>query len=497
MNSDVHDEIPLPPSAARLLESMRDIGYSFQSALADIVDNSISASAQQINILNGLDGAGDPFVAIADNGLGMTAAELTAAMQHGAKSPREARGPQDLGRFGLGLKTASFSQCRRLTVVSRQGKDIAARRWDLDRILASDEWLLQILDPSFLTDLPGYNILGTTGTLVIWQGLDRLDSVGKSADALLTALNHLFSEGRRHLALTFHRFISPDAGQQRSAITIAINESPVPALDPFAQRMTPRADAHVPETIHVEGHIVHAQAFTLPHHQRITPVQLKDLSLGLSLAETQGLYIYRAQRLIAYGTWLGLTRRSEITRLLRVRVDVPTALDAEWGVDVRKSLIRPPAEIRERLKPLIERMSEQGARPYRHRGNVQTRNKEMDMWLRISERENVRYEINRANPLVRHLETQTSSPDFENLLTAIEATLPLESMFSDVASDPGRTQPSLDEDGLRGILSAYVNAVAPNTDTISEAICSSILQTHPFANDRRCRQILAGLRRII
>src|SRR5690606_8086368 len=125
----------LRPSAARLMESMRDIGYSFESALADIVDNSISAEATRIEIVNDVEPVAGPYLGILDNGRGMAPEELTQAMQHGSRSPREVRDAGDLGRFGLGLKTASFSQCRRLTVVSRKGGELAARCWDLDLVV--------------------------------------------------------------------------------------------------------------------------------------------------------------------------------------------------------------------------------------------------------------------------------------------------------------------------------------------------------------------------
>jgi hypothetical protein len=162
-------ELTLRPSAARLLESMRDIGYSFESALADIVDNSISAHARQIRIINDLDEAEEPYLAILDDGRGMSPDELTAAMRHGSRSPREVREAGDLGRFGLGMKTASFSQCRRLTVVSSVDGIRAARCWDLDQVVDRDEWILQILDPASIARLPFVEQLAPTGTMVLWQ----------------------------------------------------------------------------------------------------------------------------------------------------------------------------------------------------------------------------------------------------------------------------------------------------------------------------------------
>ena len=150
----------LRPSAARLMESMRDIGYSFESALADIVDNSISAEATRIELVNDVDPHSGPYLAVLDDGRGMGPHELTDAMQHGSRSPREVREAGDLGRFGLGMKTASFSQCRRLTVVSRKGGKLSARCWDLDFVVEKDEWMLRLLDEAEIHALPLVDRIG-------------------------------------------------------------------------------------------------------------------------------------------------------------------------------------------------------------------------------------------------------------------------------------------------------------------------------------------------
>jgi hypothetical protein len=478
---------------------MRDIGYSFESALADIVDNSISAKASNILIVNDVDSDGKPYVAIIDDGHGMTADELTAAMRHGSRGPRELRAEGDLGRFGLGLKTASFSQCRRLTVASRVNGQAAGRRWDLDRVIKKDEWVLGILPAHSVSELPGSELLGDTGTLVVWQGLDRLDSTGTDPDSLREAMNRLFSDARRHLAFTFHRFIAPEPDEKQQRVRLFVNGLELDAPDPFARHMTPRSASHEVEILPMSQGSVVAQAFTLPHHQRITAEQLEQLSMGSSLAETQGLYIYRAKRLIAGGTWLGLAKRSELTKLLRVRVDVPTSLDAEWSVDVRKSRIRPPAAIRARLRPLVERMTDTARRPYTYRGTKQASSKGLPLWIRVSERGHIRYEINRDHPLVSRFREASDevASDLDAILSGVEATLPLESMFSDIGADPHSVRQSqLEPAQLELLLAAFVEALSPNSDTLSAELANSIMQTYPFAGDTRVGEVLSKLRQI-
>lgn len=488
----------LRPSAARLLESMRDIGYSFESALADIIDNSISAGARSIRIANDVDPESGPFLAVLDDGHGMSPEELTAAMRHGSRSPRELRDAADLGRFGLGMKTASFSQCRRLTVAScRQGK-LSARCWDLDLVVEKDEWILRLLDDGEISRLPLVNQLESNGTLVLWEKLDRLDALSSHPDEVFAALNQLFSAARPHLALTFHRFIAPEPGESTERVAMTINGAPVEAIDPFARLSSPRSDAQDVEIIRMERGEIRVQAFTLPHHQRLTSDQLRTLELGSSLVETQGLYVYRANRLIAGGTWLGLARRAELTKLLRVRVDVPTSLDTEWSVDVRKSRVRPPAAVRSKLRPLVERMTESARRPYTYRGHRQVAGTGLPLWSRVSERGRVRYEINRTHPLIAAAQGTHSEPvDLEPLLLAIEASLPLDTLFSDVGSDPhALVQGDLDGIALEQLMAAFVEAVAPNSDSLSEDLAERILETHMFAGSSTARQILHRLRRV-
>lgn len=491
-------EMTLRPSAARLLESMRDIGYSFESALADIVDNSISAGASNIDVFNDVDSESGPFLAVLDDGRGMSPAELTQAMQHGSRSPRENRDADDLGRFGLGLKTASFSQCRRLTVVSRQDGEVAARCWDLDLVVDKDEWILKLLNERAISELPLIERLGPQGTLVLWQKLDRLDAMGTQADQLYAALNAMFSVARPHLALTFHRFIAPEPGDGVRGVAMRINGAAVEALDPFARLSTPKSDPHAVETMRTDQGEIVVQAFTLPHHQRLTTEQVKALELGSTMVETQGLYVYRGRRLIAGGTWLGLARRAELTKLLRVRVDVPTSLDSDWGVDVRKSRVRPPAMIRAKLRPLVERMTESARRPYTYRGTRQAAGVGMPLWIRVSERGRIRYEISRNHPLVLALRTTRELPvDLEPVLLAVEASLPLDSLFSDIGSDPHAVaQEDLQASSLEQMMAAFVEAVAPNSDSISAQVAESLLQTHIFAGKPEARGMLLRLRRL-
>lgn len=194
-----------PPFAPVLMESTRAIGYSLEAAIADIIDNSIAAKAGKVQL--SFFPVGDAYVSILDNGTGMDDAQMNIAMQYGSKSPTETRDSSDLGRYGLGLKTASLSQCRVLTVISKQGDQVIGRRWDLDYVIKTGAWSLLILDKEDFASVPHISDLyeQDSGTLVVWQNLDRLlmgevdyeKSLGRKMD-----------EVRQHLELVFHRYLS-------------------------------------------------------------------------------------------------------------------------------------------------------------------------------------------------------------------------------------------------------------------------------------------------
>ena len=309
-------EIWLPPVASDLLESMRALGYSFEAAIADLVDNSLSARSGKIDIrFSPLD---EPFVGILDDGTGMLPSVLTSAMRHGSQSPTIERDKTDLGRFGLGLKTASLSQCRRMTVVSVRDGMVSGRCWDLDHVATRKDWMLLQLSDSQIRGLPLVDQLTAQnhGTLVLWQNFDRL---GAGEHSIERALGNRIDRLREHLALVFHRFLSPDMGA--TAVSISINNLAVRAVDPFLTRN--KATQLLPlQDFPLAGEKVLVQAYILPHISRLSPADLELAGGEDGLRRNQGFYVYRNRRLVSWGSWFRLVRQEELTKLARVRVDV-------------------------------------------------------------------------------------------------------------------------------------------------------------------------------
>lgn len=409
---------------------MRAIGYEPASAVADLVDNSISAEASVVHIR--FDPGAPTAVGILDNGHGMAGEELVDAMRHGSRSPADHRSDSDLGRFGLGLKTASMSQCRRLTVVSKSDVgDLAGMVWDLDDIAESQDWLVGVLDPGEIVRVPFVEeLVGLShGTLVVWEKLDRLGA-GDTGDG------RVFGERMRavgeHLALVFHRFL----GGRPPRLRIELNHRPVVPLDPFLEEEGSIAGEE--ERIVIDGHLVTLRAFTLPHVSRLTRSQIEKAGGEVGLRRQQGFYIYRQQRLVVWGTWFRLFRHEELTKLTRVRVDIPNALDLHWSLDIKKSTASPPAFIRDRLRGLVPTMVRPSRQANRYRGRLAEARGIRTLWRRLEDRDGIRYAVDRDHPVVAALRCSIDDGvvgELDNVLDAIAASLPIEALYNDRAND--------------------------------------------------------------
>lgn len=420
------------PRASVLIESMRDIGYTLETALADIIDNSITASATTIHILANTPGP-SPSIGILDDGEGMTEAELFAAMRLGSRSPREDRASTDLGRFGLGLKTASFSQCRRLTVVSRKEGATAAARWDLDRVVAEDEWLLEV--PEGLGEIPFSSQLGERGTLVVWEVLDRIvERDGTERDAAHFAQR--LDSARAHLELVFHRFLSGEPGLQK--VRILLNERPLEAFDPFNRNSLATIQGPL-EMIKVGVDKVSVQAFTLPHHQKVSQDEWERYAGPNGYLRSQGFYLYRGRRLIIHGTWFGLARQMELTKLARVRIDIPNGLDAAWKIDVLKASAQLPYQVKDRLRRIIEELGGTSKRVYTSRGRRLASDSRLPMWNRLQSKNEITYELNREHPLLATFVARLPDDlmgDFLKIIELVGATIPVDALYADMGNDP-------------------------------------------------------------
>ena len=422
----------LPPSASALSASMRDLGYSLETAVADLLDNSISAGATVVQIFCDLTPV-CPILAIIDNGKGMNADEVIAAMRYGSSNPAEERLSGDLGRFGLGLKTASFSQCRRLTVASAQQGVLHSTEWDLNLVNEKDDWSLLVLEEEEIRGLPFIDKLGTNGTLVVWRELDRLleDATGPKQHEII---NEKLDTLGKHLSLVFHRYLAGEIG--RSRLSVSINGHKLEPFDPFCLKNSATQSLPV-ESVYVDKIPVRMRPYILPHHSRLSAKEYDYYQSRSDFISNQGVYIYRSGRLMAWGDWFRLIPKGENTKLARVRIDFPSRLDESWTIDIKKSRASPPHQVRERLRQIIDRISERSTTVHRGRGKKLFAEIKAPVWERYADQGKIRYSLNRKHPLVQTLAStleDASRNKLDILLEMIASSLPIEMIYSDCST---------------------------------------------------------------
>jgi hypothetical protein len=435
-----------------MIESLRDIGYSLETALADIIDNSITAGATEVEILTE-SGSGDPYIAIVDDGRGMTRVELIAAMRLGSQNPLMVRERHDLGRFGLGLKSASFSQCRRLTVVSRKDGLTAAATWDLDIVAERNEWAVAL--PSSLEEITCVENLGPSGTLVVWQKLDRLSGgVGRNPERWAALVNRSIAAAEYHLRLVFHRFL----GRSRP-LMIALNGRRIDPLDPFATQHPATISLPV-EELDLEGGTVRIQSYTLPHRNRMSARDWEEIGGPGGHLNSQGFYLYRGERLIRYATWFNMARRAETTKLARVMLEIPNSMDSQWRIDVRKSSAELPPLVRDRLKRVIERIHSGSKDTFRGEGSRLVEQTSMPLWHRFASDGMIRYRPNSEHPVLESFAEKLSpvlQREFQRCVSILGASLPIETLHHDFASTPEGVAPdSLEIEALQQVVEVTI-----------------------------------------
>ena len=467
------------PNAASMIEGLRDFGYTLQTAIADIVDNSITYGASRIEIrMRLLDGIAT--FAIADNGDGMEDSELRIAMQPGSKSPLDKRPQNDLGRFGLGLKTASFSQARQLTVVSRQGASLSSYEWDLDHVQKVNKWQIRKVE-KFL-DVPFHELLDEDhGTLVVWQKVDRM---GHGSDEKITqdTFDRAIKSIHDHLGLVFHRFLD-GSSFVKTKIQISLNNLPIESRNPFnLANLRTIADAPDVITYGKESHSIKVQAFTLPHPRTVSEKEWKDYEGEKGYDGSQGFYLYRADRLIVAGDWFRIITKSPSTKLLRVALDVSNQCDSDWQINVLKAHAQPPIVVRRELANRLTIWTTTAKRPYVGRGKSLPSAEKFNFWTRRVEDREIRYAIDKTNPAVKSfmltLDSQLRT-QFENLLEYFGSSIPYDAIFVDLSDNHGHI--------------SYSSASSEQLSQLAQIIAQSIRSNSPEVSVDHVREVLRSI----
>lgn len=365
-------QFTVSPSASRLATSLRDIGYDFATAVADVVDNSIAAGAKRVDIRFQSD---SPRLLILDDGAGMTANSLNEALRFGS---RRAYSDGDLGRYGLGLKTASLSQCRKLTVVTRDGRMVppSSRQLSLDIIDEWDEWLIVDPSPTDVIDEARDMLSAHSGTVVIWEDLDRaFPGRYKSGAWALRRAESLQAKTAEHLSLVFQRFLDGSAGR---LVAITVNGRALHPWDPFAthEEGTSELDPHTFD-VNEDEHsgTVTLRRWVLPSKNDFSSLaEFERLAGPLKWNRQQGIYIYRSNRLVQWGGWAGMRAMDEHTKLARCSLDFTTTLDPVFSINVAKMRVSVPPSLKRRLEKPLHEICQVANERYRRAAIAESRN---------------------------------------------------------------------------------------------------------------------------
>ncbi|MBP1644839.1 MAG: hypothetical protein H6Q16_414 [Bacteroidetes bacterium] len=415
------------PNPKSTINSYRSFGYNLSTAIADIIDNSISAKAKEVSIEYKWLGK-DSYISILDNGIGMNLNELVMAMTPGSKDPEEERDLNDLGRFGMGLKAASFSQCKRLTCVTkRKDYEIIKRCWDIDFVNKENEWRLldSISDESFLDKIE------KSGTLVLWEKLDRI--VGNAEIDNVSVRNVFYQEMmnvKEHLSLVFHKFI------ESKKITIYFQNEVIEYYNPFLLNLDPKPEMGITEKFEN----VEITYFILPHMSEIGKVEYEKSGGSLGWFQQQGFYVYRGDRLLVAGDWLGIEKKRDYSKLARIAINFSNENDFNWQLDIKKSTATPPIEIRRELTRIADIAIKKSAKRYNWRGQ-KTSSTNLNpsfqpLWTDEVTREGLKkYKINRKHPVISALISENNKLALK-AFKLLENNVPIELILSNQNEDP-------------------------------------------------------------
>ena len=468
------------PNPASLMQSLRAFGYDISTAIADLIDNSITAQARNIVICFDWN-SGNPWITIKDDGCGMSENELFEAMKTGSKNPLEERSPDDLGRFGLGLKTASFSQCKRLTVATKKNNDeLYIRCWDLDIVNTEKAWiLLKTASSKAEEEIEEYFLNRQHGTIIVWEKLDRIiPGTNIDDEEYQNAFLSYAKTVKEHIAVVFSGYMH-GAGK----IKFYLNDRSIQMWDPFMEEKSTKMPA---ESLYVNGHEVKVKAYILPHQSKLSVEEFNDNAGPHGWNAQQGFYVYRNNRLIVAGNWLlpGMEKLEQY-RLARIRVDIGNETDSEWNIDVRKSTAVPPISIQKELKRIAMVAQRESSKIFRHRGKKLARTGKKEqyfVWHQNVRHGKLGYEINRDHPIIQNLLHSSAGDQVKKLLKLIEETIPVPMIISDYSErskemlNPfeGKTTDEFD-DMIKTLYDMYLSFGCTPTEAVE-----NIASTEPY-----------------
>lgn len=477
------------PNPEVLINSMRSIGYSFESAVADIVDNSVSADAKHIHLIVPVDDEEEFFLEIVDDGEGMTQSELFEAMKFGSKKDGD-RNSNDLGRFGLGLKLASISQCMSFTVISKKCNIINAYCWDIDIIRKTNTWdMIELSYEDILQKTPHINkyLVLDHFTIVLWNKIDSIDKEVTVLNSYLETFNKKISIIERHLSLIFHRYLE-------NGLKIDINGTELEPIDPFLSKHN-KTTIKPEQMIDLKGSKIILQCYVLPYYKDLSNEDYHKMSIN-NLIDKEGFYVYRNKRLIIYGTWFRIKPRSSLSSNARIRIDIPNTYDDMWSIDVKKEKAIIPTALLEQLKTEIEDITNKSRKLHRYKGSKQTENG--SIWTKVIDKRsnNVSFNIDENSPLIKNLiEKLDVDPSVvRRIFNLIELSLPYKDIYNSIAEKSEVNQ--IDDKQKEALLNEAVvlfKELRGSHESSDEEVLNYICSHEPYSNLDISEEVIRGI----
>ena len=479
------DKCEAHPKAAPLMQTYRSIGYCLETAMADIIDNSISAGANNIWINCSWNGD-NTTISIKDDGCGMNGDEAINAMTLGLINPLDKRSEKDLGRFGLGLKTASFSQCKKLSLFTKKENFHSLYwTWDLDYVAETNNWqLLRWMPEGYANSLDDIE----HGTVVIWSELDQLIPIGseRTNEKAKRKFYDSWDKARSHVSMVFHRFIA-------NGLKIYWASHEIEGWDPFFD-YEPKTQPKPEESFYLNGKKMMMKGYILPKRKDFTNEEEYDKAEGQKgFAGQQGFYVYRGDRLLVAGDWLGMFKPKDSTKLARISVDLPNTTDTEWLINIMKSTATPPPQLRDGMKSYARNIRNLAEEVYKTRGPYRKRKKTDDLqrfqplWNEITKGNEWSFVINRENQLIKEIkEMAKESPEkaMDTLFKIVETTLPVQKIYIHEADDNEIQKDTLNDIDM-DLISKLLKEVFDNylSQGFSKETAKNLLRnTEPFNN---------------
>ncbi|NVK73885.1 MAG: ATP-binding protein [Oceanospirillaceae bacterium] len=469
------------PDPESLLESIRSVGYSLKEAISDLIDNSISANATSIRVIINLEGDGEFH--LIDNGDGMDHQKLVSSFRLGSTNPKTTRDENDLGRFGMGMKTASLSQCRSVTVTSKQNNFVVSRTLDLDEVSKQKKWVIgeKEVHSGIVKQLDDLE----HGTIISWEKIDHTYVSKEENDNLLLDV-------RNYISLCFHRFME----KTNNKISFYLNDVLIKPISPVVE------GSQIFSEIALDDIDSKMRAFTIPIRKDNNSFSIfNSFELFNGLENQQGIYIYRSDRLLCFGGWLGIVKPNNSYKLCRVIIDFKNdySSDSKWSIDIKKTKAEIPYEYRQEIKRFVQKAQKDSSIKIGKYNRVEMgssiRNlyENAELWIikKNTKYGYWEYSLNMENPIFKGLLEKVKKKELKVLLDIISRNIPIADIIDNNDEEPANHDTLYAEIDLQDILvnekkqsQQLLQIFLQSGETKSEAI-EKILSVEPFVRHKQ------------